>query len=108
MRLPNATREPGYPTASMPTVPISRPTGRRLEVYIGRHCPNCDEALALADEAATRFPDLLVRVIDLDFEPGPPPESVVAVPTFVLDGRTISLGNPYPEELFARLHEGVG
>ena len=47
----------------------------------------------------------MVRVIDLDRAGAPPPEGVVAVPTYVLDGQVVSLGNPYPEELFARLHE---
>jgi hypothetical protein len=37
----------------------------------------------------------------------PPPDPVVAVPTYLLNGRVVSLGNPYPEELFARLHEVV-
>jgi hypothetical protein len=45
------------------------------------------------------------RVIDLDLYGSPPPDPVVAVPTYVLNGRVVSLGNPYPEELFARLHE---
>jgi hypothetical protein len=33
------------------------------------------------------------------------PEYVVAAPTYVLNGRVISLGNPYREELFAYLLE---
>ncbi len=37
----------------------------------------------------------------------PPPDAVVAVPTYVLNGRVVWLGNPYPEELFARLHEAA-
>jgi glutaredoxin len=82
--------------------------GRTLEVYVSRHCPNCGEALRLADETAGRFPSIVVRVIDLDLHPTPVPEIIVAVPTYVLDGRLISLGNPDPEELFARLHEADG
>jgi hypothetical protein len=73
-------------------------------VYVSRHCPNCGEARRLAEEAATRFPGVAVRVIDLDRTPAPTPEGVVAVPTYLLDGRVVSLGNPDPEELFARLH----
>jgi hypothetical protein len=30
------------------------------------------------------------------------------VPTYVLDGRVVWLGNPSSEELFARLGEAVG
>ena len=31
---------------------------------------------------------------------------VVAVPTYMLDDRVVSLANPYPEELFARFVRG--
>src|SRR6266851_2523662 len=81
----------------------------RLEVYVSSQCLNCDEAVRLAEDAAALFPTVVVRVIDLDLEvdKGPPPDPVVAVPTYVLNGRVVSLGNPYPEELFARLHEAV-
>jgi hypothetical protein len=66
------------------------------------------QAVSLADEAAARYPDVVVRLIDLDELGGnPPPDPVVAVPTYLLNGRVVSLGNPYPEELFARLHEAV-
>jgi len=61
----------------------------------------------LADEAAARFPNVVVRVVDLELDRSPPPDPVVAMPTYLLNGRVISLGNPYPEELFARLHEAV-
>jgi hypothetical protein len=63
----------------------------------------------LAEEAAARYPTIVVRVIDLDqLDGGPPPDPVVAVPTYLLNGRVISLGNPYPEDLFARLHLEFG
>jgi alkyl hydroperoxide reductase subunit AhpF len=76
-----------------------------LEVYVSSECPNCDEAVRLAEEAAVRYPDVVVRLIDLDELGGnPPPDPVVAVPTYLLNGRVVSLGNPYPEDLFARLH----
>ena len=74
-------------------------------MYVSSECLNCDEAVRLAEEAAARFPGVVVRLIDLDRNGSPPPDPVVAVPTYVLNGRVISLGNPYPEELFARLHE---
>jgi alkyl hydroperoxide reductase subunit AhpF len=108
--------------ADAPTAPTSSETIRphqvqrtlelektpRLEVYVSSECPNCGEAVRLADEAAERYPNVVVRVIDLDqLEGNPPPDPVVAVPTYLLNGRVVSLGNPYPEELFARLHEAV-
>jgi alkyl hydroperoxide reductase subunit AhpF len=80
----------------------------RLEVYVSSECLNCGEAVLLAEQAAMRYPRLVVRVIDLDELDGvPPPDPVVAVPTYLFNGQVISLGNPYPEELFARLSEAV-
>jgi hypothetical protein len=67
----------------------------RLEVYVSRECLNCDEALSLAEEAAARYPNVAVRVVDLDQLAGsPPPDPVVAVPTYVLNSQVVSLGNP--------------
>src|ERR1051326_1301301 len=80
----------------------------RLEVYVSAECPNCCEAVRLAQESAARYPDIVVRVLDLEELHGPPPDPVVAVPTYVLDGQVVSLGNPYAEELFARLQEATG
>ena len=98
---------PGTRARSQATV-ADRPPDKdtpRLEVYVSSECLNCDEAVSLAQEAAARYPNVDVRVINLDPGGSPPPDPVVAVPTYVLNGRVISLGNPYPEELFARLHE---
>lgn len=78
---------------------VGRP---RLVVYVSSHCRTCDQAQRLAREAATRFPSVEVRLVDLD-DGEPVPEVVVAVPTYVMDGRVAWLGNPAPEELFARL-----
>jgi hypothetical protein len=48
-------------------------------------------------------------VIDLTADlHGTLPDHVVGVPMYVLGGRIVSLGNPYPDELFARLRETIG
>jgi hypothetical protein len=62
----------------------------------------------LAELAAVRYPCVTVQVVDLDEELAPLPEFIVAVPTYVFEGRVIWLGNPSPEELFARLGEAAG
>jgi alkyl hydroperoxide reductase subunit AhpF len=100
---------PDAPTTSQPHRPyplrLNAETTPRLEVYVSSECPNCGEAVRLAEEAAARYPSVVVRIIDLDELDGkPPPDPVVAVPTYLLNGRVVSLGNPYPEDLFARLH----
>lgn len=65
----------------------------RLEIYIANHCTGCQEALRIAEQARA-VPDLEVAVIDVDRATDPIPSKVVAVPTYLLDGRVVSLGNP--------------
>jgi hypothetical protein len=99
-----------WPSPTLPDQPPQDRQAPRLDVYVSSECFNCTESVSLAAEAAQRFPVVAVRVIDLD-QPrghGRLPDQLVAVPTYVLDGQVISLGNPYPEELFARLSEAVG
>ncbi|GBC76884.1 hypothetical protein HRbin08_00352 [bacterium HR08] len=73
-----------------------------LQVYVARHCPNCEEARRLARLADSLFPTLTVHVIDLD-ESSADGVDVFAVPTYVLNGRVCFLGNPSEEELWERL-----
>ncbi|HEX8968895.1 MAG TPA: thioredoxin family protein [Chloroflexota bacterium] len=101
---------PHAPTPFETSTPSQVPQndGPRLEVYVTSECLNCAEAVRLAEEVAARYPRVAVRVIDLgQLDGNPPPDPVVAVPTYLLDGRVVSLGNPYPEELFARLHDAL-
>jgi len=64
-----------------------------LDIYITNLCTNCGEALLMAERART-IAGLKVTVINLD-QPGQSiPPRVVAVPTYVLDGKVVSLGNP--------------
>ncbi len=74
-----------------------------LDIYVTEQCFGCDEARHLADTVASRFASVLVRVVDLADEPGTRPDAVVAVPSYVLDGRVIALGNPRQAELFSDL-----
>jgi len=80
----------------------------RLDIYVANHCENCHEALRLA-ELARDVPGTEVRVINLDTldtTSEPVPARVVAVPTYLLDGRVVSLGNPYRDELLRMLRQG--
>ena len=74
-----------------------------LRVYVGQHCLSCAEAVRLANETRKTFPGVTVELIDLDLAGDRNVDDVFSVPTYVLNGRTISLGNPTREELFARL-----
>jgi hypothetical protein len=74
----------------------------RLEIYVADHCANCQEALAIAD-AARDIAGLAVAVIDLDQENGHMPDAIFAVPTYRLNGRIVSLGNPEPRRFIREL-----
>jgi hypothetical protein len=90
------------PARERPARPASR-----LDVFVGAHCFGCVEARRLALAAARRFPALVVSVIDLEREPTARPASLVAVPTYLLDGRVVSLGNPHQRDLFGRLERAL-
>jgi len=78
-----------------------------LRIYIGQHCWSCEEAVRLAAEVRTRFAGVNVELIDLDAEGSVNVDDVFSTPTYVFNGRTISLGNPTPEELFAKVSASV-
>ncbi|MBI4468747.1 MAG: thioredoxin family protein [Acidobacteria bacterium] len=72
----------------------------RLCVYITSECTSCETAVSMAEEIRERFPQLVTEVIDLDDPRARKPGLVFAVPTYVLDGRVVSLGNPRREQIF--------
>ncbi len=78
-----------------------------LRIYVAQHCPSCDEAKRLAGEVRKRFTGVNLEVIDLGVKGNHNLDDVFSVPTFVLDGRTFSIGNPTPAELFTRLTEAL-
>lgn len=74
-----------------------------LRIYIGQHCWSCEEAVRLAEEVKRKFAELNVELIDLEAKGSVNHDDVFSTPTYVFNGRTISLGNPSREELFAKL-----
>ncbi len=74
-----------------------------LQVFVEQGCPMCRETLRLAGEACARFPDVRVDVVNVADPAARRPESVVAVPMFLLDGQVVSLGNPSAAELMQTL-----
>lgn len=70
-----------------------------LEVFVAPGCETCLYAKELAARAVIEFPDVTVEVIDFDQHPERASESVFAVPSFVLEGTLLSLGNPTWERL---------
>jgi len=76
-----------------------------LQVVVARDCLGCEEAISIANEAAARFPKFTVEVIDISQDGVKSPKEVFAVPTYLLNGRILYLGNPNRLELFERLGE---
>lgn len=72
-----------------------------LEIFVSQHCYGCEQASNIAEAVRSRYPDVEVRLVNVDREA--PPPAVVAVPTYMLNGRIISLGNPSENELFEEL-----
>ena len=79
-----------------------------LRIYVGKHCWSCEEALRLSAEVRSNFTKVTVEVIDLEAEGSVNHDDVFSTPTYVFNGRTISLGNPSVEELFAKLSALLG
>ncbi|MCH7699988.1 MAG: thioredoxin family protein [Chloroflexi bacterium] len=69
-----------------------------LHVYIETGCEQCERAVQLAQEIDNGYSRLAVSVIDVG-ESAVRPDDVFAVPTFMLNGRVFSLGNPQETHL---------
>lgn len=73
----------------------------RLDVYISDDCWSCGETRRLVARMRENFPQVDIVVFDLQGDNWP--QQVFAVPTYILDGKVISLGNPSEEMLQAKL-----
>ncbi len=75
----------------------------RLEIYVEPDCTTCEHAYAVARMVRERAPAVKVSIVDITSPEVECPPSVFAVPTYLLNGRTISLGNPDEKSLLAQL-----
>ncbi len=81
-----------------------RDAGHRLDIYVAPDCFGCDTARELAGKLQTlALPNVQVQLIDLSAPGSVRPDIIFAVPTYVLDGQVVSLGNPYEEWLIDQL-----
>ncbi len=77
----------------------------QLDIYIEPDCLNCDSAFRVAEVVRDRLPEVEVSVIDIS-QPGTrAPDNVFAVPTYLLNGETWSLGTPDEAELLHHLKQ---
>jgi hypothetical protein len=81
--------------------------GANLKIFVEPRCESCEHARTLAVEMATRFPALYVEIVDLSRPGAERPDCVFAVPTFVLNGRVFSLGNPRRSRLVAAVEAAL-
>ncbi len=78
-----------------------------LDIYVGPNCFGCDAAHAIAHEIQVlALPGVHIRVIDLGDPANVRPASVFAVPTYLLNNRVLSLGNPEVDWLRDQLTNG--
>jgi len=73
----------------------------QLDVYISDNCWSCDETRQLVADIEPQFPGVTIELRDFDDDRRP--SKVFATPTYVLNGRTIFLGNPTREQLQQKL-----
>lgn len=97
----NAQWSSAQPSSVQPSV--DELANRQLQIYVSKHCENCDHARQVARELRDSYPPLRVEVIELEAayeqKEAEIPDAVFATPTYLLDGRVWSLGNPSPEKI---------
>lgn len=77
---------------------------QRLTVYVLPECLGCQRAHEIVQEVGRRCPQVEAVVIDLSEVDASRLPTVFSVPTYLLDGRVISLGNPHVDKLMATLY----
>lgn len=77
-----------------------------LQIVVAAGCFGCAEALRIFQEVREQLPAVRSELIDISLEPGKKPPDVVAVPSYLIDGKVAFAGNPPFDELRARLEPG--
>lgn len=80
----------------------------RVEIYVADHCMICEYAHEVAERIRTDFPRVELTVVNVSHPVADVPEQVFATPTYLLNGRLWSLGNPSPEDVQRRLAQALG
>ncbi len=78
-------------------------TAHTLTIYVHDQCSVCDYAHETARFVQQHYPQVQVRLVDVAQPNEPVPECVFATPTYLLDGRVWSLGNPSSQQIHAAL-----
>lgn len=75
----------------------------RVEIYVAENCAICEYARKVADSIRVGFPAVDLRIINLSRTTETIPDAVFATPTYLLNGRLWSLGNPSAQDVQERL-----
>lgn len=78
-----------------------------VNIYVTTGCFVCQYAYEVADMMRNEFPNVQVRLIDLADTNEEIPDVVFATPTYLVNGRVWSLGNPSLQEAREKLQEMV-
>jgi len=70
-----------------------------LRIFVKDDCSGCIEAQRVAAWIEQDFPHLRVELVDIGDPQAIVPEAVFATPTYMLNSRIVSLGNPSPAEV---------
>lgn len=74
-----------------------------VAIYVATHCLNCAYAQEIAALIRREFPYVELSVVDVTEPHAVVPNQVFATPTYLLNGRLWSLGNPSPEQVRMKL-----
>ncbi|MEM7331920.1 MAG: thioredoxin family protein [Chloroflexota bacterium] len=74
----------------------------KLDVYITHDCWSCEESERIVQDVSAKIPEVDVEFFDMEKTVNKP-DNVFAVPTYLLNGKVISLGNPTREELYQKI-----
>lgn len=70
-----------------------------LVIYVAEHCMNCAYAYEVADRIRHDYPQVTLQIVDVSQPDAVVPEAVFATPTYLLNGRVWSLGNPSSDKI---------
>ncbi len=65
-----------------------------LRVFVSGRCPFTEHAALVIGSVQRQLPFVIVEVVDVDATLEPLPDVVFSVPTYMLNGRVVALGNP--------------
>lgn len=72
-----------------------------LDVYVTADCFSCQESRRIVADLIPQFRDITIMLHDLTDEAFP--DDIFAVPTYMINGKVIFIGNPQRQKLLSAL-----